>query len=165
MQKVKTFEIEDEFLKANTEYRSDACISIKRQFDTLGNVMCWMAAYDQDDFDKLTIKNYRHNHSESNMDLRNRYPDGTVITGGGSLCFYGPRNEYKAGIDGKRYPLETPFIDIIADYAEKHWNNEVYIISYYSGLQGLLATTVFDKKDGALFSFTSLEMYGDWRAR
>ena len=160
--------ISDEFFQS-TGYDSDCEITIKRKYDTLGNVMRWMAAYGPEDYDKLTKENYKSNHAEDNMDLVNRYPDGIVITAGGDLCYYttsGGKRCKSGFTGGKKYLPTTPFISIICDYAEQHWEDEVYVVSYYSGLQGLLAITVYDVENkNPLFSFTALEMYGDWRAR
>ena len=170
MKKLKRLEIEDDFLKSTSNIEGFNCIFIERTYDTLGNVMRWMAAYDQKDFDNLNIDNYRTNHADRENDLHNRYPDGIIIPGSGDLCYYLSRHGKqvcKIGWHEKEYSLDTPFIDIIADYAESgNWDNEVYITSYYTGLAGLLVSTVFEvKAQRAIFSFTSLEMYGNWRAR
>ena len=170
MERLKRLEIEDDFLKSCSDIEGFNCISIERTYDTLGNVMRQMAAYNKEDFDSLTIENYRMNHADHKMNLRNRYPDGVVITAGGDLCYYMSRKGKrvsKSGWNNNEYSLDTPFIDIIADYAEaNNWDNEVYVISYYTGICGLLVSTVFEVKNKRpLFSFTSLEMYGNWRAR
>lgn len=167
---IKTTYVEDEFLKTATPYNSDNRITIESCDDTLGNVMRWMAAYDEDEFnDKITKENYRSYHADDNMNLSIRY-EHSVINGSGILTYFGSNYKCKCGYDAddnpKDYPVETPFIDIICDYAENHWDDEVHVISYYSGCQGLLANTVYDKKyNNALFSFASLEHYGRYRAR
>lgn len=170
---IKTTYVEDDFLKNATEYDVDNHIEIEMCDDTLGNVMRWMAAFDEDEFNnKITRENYRSYHAGEDMNLSLRYED-SVINGSGDLTYFGSRGGIKAckygrDRDGhiKEYPLETPFIDIICDYAENHWDDEVHIVSYYSGCQGLLAITVYDVKNKmALFSFGSLEMYGKYRAK
>ena len=170
---IKTIYVEDEFLKNATEYNSDNRITIESCDDTLGNVMRWMAAYDEDEFNnKITKDNYRMYHSNDGMNMSKRYEDA-VINGGGMLTYFGShiiKHYCKIGYDAdgnrKEYPIETPFIDIVCDYAENHWDDDVHVISYYSGAQGVLINTVFDKKNkNALFTFASLEHYGRYRAR
>lgn len=167
---IKTTYVEDEFLKTATPYNSDNRITIESCDDTLGNVMRWMAAYDEDEFNnKITKENYRSYHADSDMNLSIRY-EHSVINGSGDLTYFGPNFACKCGYDAdgnpKDYDVKTPFIDIVCDYAENHWNDEVHVISYYSGCQGVLINTVFDKnKKCALFTFASLEHYGRYRAR
>ena len=170
---IKTTYVEDEFLKTTTPYDSDNHITIESCDDTLGNVMRWMAAYDEDEFNnKITKENYRSYHADADMNLSIRY-EHSVINGSGDLTYFvsfkgKPKAKQGYTKDGSLidYPIETPFIDIVCDYAENHWDDEVHVISYYSGCQGVLINTVFDKnKKCALFSFASLEHYGRYRAR
>lgn len=164
--------VQDEFLQNATKYTSDNHIEIQACNDTLGNVMRWMAAFDEDEYEnKITKENYRSYHADENMNLSIRY-EHSLISGSGILTYFGSYNgrlECKHGYNAQgkpvAYPISTPFIDIVCDYANNHWEDEVRVISYYSGCQGLLAITVFDKNTKqALFSFGSLEHYGEYRA-
>lgn len=170
---VKKTVIQDDFLKSVSEYEFDNRIEFEACDSTLGEVMRWMAAYDEEEFnDKITKDNYREYHSDSNMDMSHRY-EHAVINGSGELTYFGceaGNNKCKHGLDENdrtnHYPITTPFIDIVCDYADKHWDEPVRVFSYYSGGQGLLAITVFSKRlNCALFSFGSLEMFGNYRAR
>lgn len=162
MENIKNTIVKDDFLKNATEYDNDNHITIKSCDDTLGNVMRWMAAYDEDEFNnKITKDNYRMYHSEDEMNMSIRYEDD-VVCGSNTLTYFSVCSKRpKSG-----YDENTPFIDIICDYAENNWDDEVHIISYYSGCQGVLVNTVFDKKNKKpLFSFASLEHYGEYRAK
>ena len=171
---IKKTVIEDGFLKSASLYDFDNRIEFEACDSTLGDVMRWMAAFDEDEFNnKITKENYREIHSDSNMDMSHRH-EHAVINGSGELTFFGC--EAGSGIKCKHgrgkndemvdYPVETPFIDIVCDYADSHWDEPVRVFSYYTGGQGLLAITVFSYRlNRALFSFASLEMFGEYRAR
>ena len=174
IENVKKTVIEDDFLKSVSEYEIDNRIEFEACDSTLGDVMRWMAAYDEEEFnDKINKENYREYHSDSGMDMQYRY-EHAVINGSGDLTYFGceagSNIKCKHGLDKNDktmdYPLETPFIDIVCDYADNHWDEPVRVFSYYTGGQGLLAITVFSKRlKSALFSFGSLEMFGNYRAR
>lgn len=160
--------IEDKFLEeacihAEVPYEQNY-IEIETCDDTLGDVMRWMAAYDEEDFLSVNKDNYKtiHNNFFDHW-------DNNVIVGGGELCYYmmdkGDIRALKSAI-GRHYPLDTKWTKIISDYADENWDHKVHVISYYTGYQGLLTITVFDvDSNRPIFSMTSLEMFGYFRSK
>ena len=165
---IKTTYVEDEFLKTATPHKSDGRITIESCDSTLGDVARWMAAWCEEDMPNINKGNYRTYNKTSESTAFYRWEDN-IIVAGGDLSYYvagkGDTHRCKDAM-GKEYPLNTKWTEMIADYIDEHWDDEVHVISYYSGCQGVLINTVFDKnKKCALFSFASLEHYGRYRAR
>ena len=149
-------------------YKSDGRITIESCDSTLGDVARWMAAWREEDMPNINKGNYRTYNKTSESTAFYRWEDN-IIVAGGNLSYYvagkGDTHRCKDAM-GKEYPLNTKWTEMIGDYIDEHWDDEVHVISYYSGCQGVLINTVFDKnKKCALFTFASLEHYGRYRAR
>lgn len=164
----------DQVIGNMTDYASDAFIDVETCDCTLGDVARWMAAWCEEDIPEITKENYRTYHKVNDRLSPFEKWNGEVITAGGNLCYYvvGPNDTRRCkeatGYNwSKEYPFDTPWINIIADYIDENWDNDVHVVSYYSGHQGLLTITVYDVKGKcALFSLGSaLELFGHFRAR
>lgn len=161
----------DQALMNMTSYADDALIEVETCDSTLGDVARWMAAYCEEDIPNINKDNYRtyNKASDGTSTAFNRW-NNSVILAGGNLSYYvaGKGEEHRCkDAMGKEYPLDTPWIDMIADYIDENWDNKVHVVSFYTGCQGLLSITVFDvEKKCALFSLGSaLELFGHFRAR
>lgn len=167
--------LRDQSLMNMTFYADDALIEVETCDSTLGDVARWMAAYCEEDIPNINKDNYRtyNKTSDDTSTAFNRW-NNSVIVAGGNLSYYvaGKGEEHRCkhatGYNwSKEYPVDTPWINMIADYIDENWDNEVHVVSYYSGHQGLLSITVYDVKGKcALFSLGSaLELFGHFRAR
>lgn len=153
----------DEFI-SKAPYKSDSFIEVKTDWTTLGDVAKWMAAYSEKDLEQITKENLRtfnENHfSDWNSCL---IPNGGLLLM--HLCGTGERVNGKDPYGNVRMPADYPYIEIIWDYIEDHWNDKVRVISMYTGRQGLLTITIFDSESGeCLFSMSFLEMFGHFRS-
>lgn len=158
----KTIAIEDEFIEQG-KLPGDNKIRIKVDWSTYGDVAKWMVCYDKEDLDRITKENFEDFHHkiffewEKNM-IRN---SGIWLS-----TLYGTHEKFDAIDHDKRLPPDTPFTEIVAKGIKEYWDKKVRVISFYTGRQGLLSITVFDAEKGcAMFSFTSLELFGNFRAR
>lgn len=164
----------DKALMDMTPYPSDAIIEVETCDCTLGDVAKWMASWGEEDIPNITKENYRTYHKDNDRVSPFDRWNKEVIVDGGDLCYYvaGPNDTHRCkdahGYNwSKEYPIDTPWIDMIADYIDANWDNEVHVVSFYSGCQGLISITVYDVKGKcALFSLgSSNEMFGHFRAR
>jgi len=153
----KRIAIEDEFIK-EAGISGDGEISIKVNWSTYGEVAKWMSCYTRKQFEsEITKENYK----EFNDKHFFRWEDNMVKNCGIWLgTLYGTKEKFDALDREKRLPSDTPFMDIVAKGITHKWDEEVRVISFYTGRQGPLMITVYDKKTGVcMFTFTSNGMF------
>ena len=153
----KTIAIRDEFIRG-AYYVQDSAIEIKVDWATYGELGQWMVAYrkgntvSKEEFAKRSLMDWE-----------------TSMIHGGGLWLYtlsGTNEKFDPINHDIRLPAATPYTDIIHKGILAKWDDEVRILSYYTGRQGIIVITVFDKAAGeAMMSFTCLELFGNYRAK
>ena len=164
---VKTLEgsticIEDEFIK-RTPIPGDGAIKIKVDWSTYGEVASWLAAYDKDDMGKITKDNFEEFNDGQFFECE----ENMIRNGGLWLStLYGTGEKFDALDHNRKLPPDTPFTKIVAKGCKAKWDEEVRVISIYTGRQGLLTITVFDKATGqCMFSWACLELFLNYRSK
>lgn len=155
----KRIAIEDEFIK-KSGIPGDGEINIKVDWSTYGELARWMASYDEEEFNKMTKDTFNESHFKE-------WDDNLIRNAGIWLStLYGTGEKFDAIDHDKKLPPDTPFIDIVTKGIKHYWDYKIRVISFYTGRQGLLSISVFDNDSGVhMFSFTSLELYLNFRAK
>ena len=159
----KVISIEDEFIK-NAYYPFDSALEIKAEWSTYGDVIKWMCAYRgrEEEIGTITKDNFMTYRKGCFFDWKNDYVKG----GGEWLMTMGGTNEKFDPITHETISPETEFIDIIAKGCKHNWDKKVRVISFYTGMQGLITIYVFDEeKKELMFTLVCLELFNNYRAR